>query len=104
MTGQTLLYAVASMLLFCIGLHALLINAHLLRKVMALNVMSSGIFLLFVSMARRHPEQPDPVAHAMVLTGVVVGLSATAVAIALVRRIHRTTGQTTLPVKRKGES
>ncbi|MDQ3396981.1 MAG: cation:proton antiporter subunit C [Deinococcota bacterium] len=98
--SQTLLYALAGILLFSLGLYALLGSRHLLRKILALNVMSSAVFLFLVSMAARNPgEPPDPVPHAMVLTGIVVALSATAFALALARRIYAQTGHTRLPGK-----
>lgn len=93
------LYAFASALLFAGALYALLSLPHLLRKVLALNFMSSAVFLFLVSVARRGPEgsPPDPVPHALVLTGIVVALGATAFALALVRRLHALTGHTRLP-------
>lgn len=103
------LYTFASALLFAGALYALLSQPHLLRKVLALNVMSSAVFLFLVSAARRGPDPipsnpipsslvpPDPVPHALVLTGIVVALGATAFALALIRRLHALTGHTRLP-------
>jgi multicomponent Na+:H+ antiporter subunit C len=45
---------------------------------------------------RNRAEAPDPVPHAMVLTGIVVAVSATAFALSLVRRLHARTGRVTL--------
>jgi multicomponent Na+:H+ antiporter subunit C len=85
----TALYALSGVALFGIGFHAVVVHPHRLRKVLAVNIMSSGVFLVLVALASRTPEgPPDPVPHAMVLTGVVVAVSATAVALSLVRRIH----------------
>ena len=42
--------------------------------------------------ARVAGDRPDPVPHAMVLTGIVVAVSATALALALACRIHQETG------------
>lgn len=84
-----LLYAVTGVALFGIGFYAVVAHPHRLRKVLAFNVMGSGVFLVLVALASRTPNAPpDPVPHAMVLTGVVVAVSATAVALSLVRRIH----------------
>jgi multicomponent Na+:H+ antiporter subunit C len=83
------LYALSGIALFGIGFHAVVVHSHRLRKVLAVNVMGSGVFLVLVALAHRTPHAaPDPVPHAMVLTGVVVAVSATAVALSLVRRIH----------------
>lgn len=90
------LYAAVAVFLFAGGLYALLIDLHLLRKIIALNVMSSGVFLLLISIARRDAgEFPDPVPQAMVLTGIVVGVSVSALAMVLARRIYQDTGNST---------
>jgi multicomponent Na+:H+ antiporter subunit C len=95
--SQFLIYSVASVALFCIGLYSLIVYPHLLRKILALNVMASGVFLLLVSIARRNwTLVADPVPHAMVLTGIVVAVSTTAFALAITRCIHVDTGQTSL--------
>mgnify|MGYP000172404140 CR=1 FL=1 len=92
-----LLYALAGAALFCIGFGGVLLASHLLRKIIALNICASGVFLLLISIARRNAlDEPDPVPHAMVLTGLVVALAASAFAITLARRIHATTGATAL--------
>jgi multicomponent Na+:H+ antiporter subunit C len=93
-----MLYLVTAVVLFCIGLFGLFAQGHLMRKIIALNVMAGGIFLFLVTIARRNAsEVPDPVPHAMVLTGLVVSLAATAFALALARRIHAATGSMRLP-------
>lgn len=92
-----LLYSCVSVILFCIGLYGLITRAHLLRKLLALNIMGSAVFLLLVAVADRNRlDSPDPVPHAMVLTGIVVAVSVTAFALALARRIHAITGQAVL--------
>jgi len=51
--------------------------------------MGAGVFMLLIAVAYRGPGlPPDPVPHALVLTGIVVAVSATALALALVRRLH----------------
>lgn len=87
--SQFSLYALTSIGLLCLGLFRLVTSDHLLRSIIALNVMGSGVFLLLVAIARRNMvEVPDPVPHAMVLTGIVVAVSVTGLALAIVRRIH----------------
>jgi multicomponent Na+:H+ antiporter subunit C len=93
----TTLYGLTGVILFCVGLYGLILHAHLMRKILALNIMSSGVSLLLVALAHRQPHgEPDPVPHAMVLTGVVVAVSATALALILVRRLYTATGQSDL--------
>jgi len=94
---QHLLYAGVAVILFALGFCGLLAHPHLLRQIVALNVMSSGVFLLLISIARRDTaEFPDPLPQAMVLTGVVVAVSISALGMMLARRIYRETGETTL--------
>jgi len=82
------LYALVGIALFCIALHAVIVTRNPLRAVIAINVMSSGVFLVLVALARKTPgAAPDPVPHAMVITGIVVAVSATALAIVLISRL-----------------
>jgi multicomponent Na+:H+ antiporter subunit C len=91
------LYSLVGVGLFCLGLYALIVHIHLLRKILALNVMSSGVFLVLVALARRTGEaQPDTVPHAMVITGIVVAVSATALALTLMLRVAAETGRAEL--------
>jgi len=92
------LYALIGVGLFCLGLYALILHAHLLRKILALNIMGSGVFLVLVALAKRTVDTaPDPVPHAMVITGIVVAISATALALTLMLRMVAETGRAELP-------
>ncbi len=91
------LYALVGVGLFTLGLYALIIHPHLLRKILALNVMGSGVFLVLVALSGRTAGvSPDPVPHAMVITGIVVAISATALALALILRVQAETGRAEL--------
>lgn len=91
----SLFYAFAGVALCGIGVFGFLRLRHLLRKLMAFNVMGSGVFLIMVGLAQRG-GQPDPVPQALVLTGIVVAIAATALAVVLIRRYYHLSGQTTL--------
>ena len=92
------LYALVGVGLFCLGLYALFVRANVLRKILAINVMSSGVFLVLVALARRTGSgAPDPVPHAMVITGIVVAVSATAFALILMLRMVMESGRSELP-------
>lgn len=95
------LYAMVGVGLFCLGLYSVIVHAHLFRKILAINVMGSGVFLVLVALANRtHVAMPDPVPHAMVITGIVVAVSATAFALMLLLRVVEETGQAELPDER----
>lgn len=91
------LYLVGGALLFGLGAHALVVRPHLLLKVLAVNVMGSGVFMVLLASAARGGAEPDPVPHALVLTGIVVAVSATAFALALILRVKAVTGVARLP-------
>lgn len=83
------LYGAAGILLFVLGLWSFLMRGRLLPKLIAINVAGNGVFLLLVTIAYRGIDVPaDPVPHALVLTGIVVAVSATALALALGRRLE----------------
>ncbi|MBN2505979.1 MAG: cation:proton antiporter subunit C [Verrucomicrobia bacterium] len=91
------IYLLAGVALFVTGVDSLLAQSHPLRRIMALNVMGSGVFLVFITLAARTPGAvPDPVPHAMVLTGIVVSVCATGLALALADRLPPATGKTRL--------
>lgn len=89
-------HALTGVALFAMGLHGLIAHAHLLRKMLAMNVMGAGVFLVLIAMADRETP-PNPVPHAMVLTGIVVAVAATAFGLALATRVRAGTGKTELP-------
>lgn len=91
-----LLFAITGVLLFAMGGAGVLLLDHLLRRILAFNLMGSGAFLVLVGLAQRE-DVADPVPQAMVLTGIVVAVAATALALALLRRLHDLTGRTQLP-------
>lgn len=83
-----------------LGLFGLVTHPNLLRKIVAFNVMGGGVFLLFGVIARRGAAAgvgADPVPQALVITGIVVAFSATALAVALLLRVVRETGGPFLP-------
>jgi len=100
--NMVFLYALVGVGLFCLGLHALIMHAHLLRKILAFNIMGGGVFLVLVALAKRTEEvAPDPVPHAMVITGIVVAVSATALALKLMLKVSEETGNAELPDERR---
>jgi multicomponent Na+:H+ antiporter subunit C len=83
------LFLAVAVALVLLGVVRLLFSRDLVRRVVALNVAGSGVLLAFVVVAARSdPDTPDPVPHALVLTGIVVTVAVTALALGLVRRIE----------------
>ena len=88
--NQWELYAAAGLTTIVIGLVGTFDGrSRGVRRIVAINVMATGVFLVIVASARRGAGPPDPVPHALVLTGVVVSVSATGLALALARRLTK---------------
>jgi multicomponent Na+:H+ antiporter subunit C len=93
------LFGLCGAALVGIGLCGLITNPEPLRKILAFNLLGSGVFVLFGVIARRAAAAGlggDPVPQAMVITAIVVAFAATAMAIALVLRLLQETGRATL--------
>ncbi len=89
MSVTEIIYGLTGVGLFAIGARGALLHLSLLGRVLSINVCGAGVFLVFVTLAYRGRElPPDPVPHALVLTGIVVAVSATALALALGRRLR----------------
>jgi multicomponent Na+:H+ antiporter subunit C len=90
MTATVLLYGLAGVLLVGMGLYRVVVSGDWLRRIVAVNVLTVGVASILVTAAYRGPDAvADPVPHAFVLTGIVVLVSTTAVALALIRIVHR---------------
>jgi multicomponent Na+:H+ antiporter subunit C len=89
-TGPHEPYLLAGVALVCLSLVAVIVNREPLRRIIALNVMGSGVFLVLIAASARGDGPPDPVPHALVLTGIVVAVATSALAIAVARMLHRT--------------
>ena len=95
-------------LLFVIGLYGILGRSHLVRKLMAMNIMQSAVIVFFILLGYKDGATPpiarygdhhpaainyiDPLPHTLMLTAIVVSVSTTGVALALLIRIHRRYG------------
>lgn len=86
-----LVYPLTAAALFAIGLYGVLIRGRLIHRLLAVNLMTSAVFLFLVVVAAESPGGPDPVPHAMVLTGIVIALSTTGFALALIRHFRALT-------------
>lgn len=90
MIDAATLYGLAAALLAAIGLYGAIAWRDALRRIVALNILAAGVFLVFGAIARRGAAAGapgDPVPQAMVITGIVVAFAGTALAVALLLRI-----------------
>jgi multicomponent Na+:H+ antiporter subunit C len=88
---------IAAVLLVAIGLYGIAASVNLVKKVIALNIFQVGVFLVFITAAYVRGGGPpivgtgptaSPLPHVLILTAIVVGVSLTAVALALIVRIY----------------
>ncbi len=96
MNTTALIYLLTAAAVFGIGVHGLLQARQVLRQLLAINLMGGAIFLLLITLGGGAVGPPDPVPQAMVLTGIVIAVSATAFALALLLRLQDATGTSEL--------
>jgi multicomponent Na+:H+ antiporter subunit C len=90
------LYALTGSAAIGIGFYGLIASRHLLRRIVAFNLIGSGLFLFFGAAGARGGAA-DPVPQALIITGIVVALSASALAVGLLVAHVRASGQVVLP-------
>lgn len=91
--------------LLVIGLYGMLAKRNLLKKLIGMNIFQTAIFLFFIEGATKlggtvpvidpqlgtdPAKYINPLPHVLILTGIVVGLSLTGVALAFLINIRRT--------------
>jgi multicomponent Na+:H+ antiporter subunit C len=81
------------------GLYVVMANGNLVKKVIGLNIFQAAVFVLYISIGKLHggtapilepglTRFSNPLPHVLILTAIVVGVATTALALALVVRIH----------------
>ena len=87
--NAALLFNFVGAALFALGLYGALAAGSLLRRILAANIMGNGVFMVLIA-SGHEPDTAggDPVAHALVLTGIVVAVSATALGLQLICRLR----------------
>ena len=103
---EILTYGIYSTAIFLmlLGIYAVLVKRNLIKIVIGLSILDSGLHLLFVAIGyisggtapifspmalESTQKMVDPVPQALVLTAIVIGFGVTAVALALVIRLYR---------------
>lgn len=101
--GSATVWVLAAAAVFGVGLYALILARHLLRQLLAVKVMGSAVFLLLVVAAGPIDGALDGIPMALVLTGIVVAVSAVGFALALLVRLADVTGSISLEDDGGGE-
>ncbi len=97
-------YYFIAVVLFVIGFHTMLTHSNLIKKVIAMNIMDTSVFLLFVTIGYVQGGRPpimdavtppagvdyiNPLPSALILTGIIVAISVTAYALSLIVKIYK---------------
>jgi len=97
---------VAGLMLIAIGLYGIVATKHVVRMILALNIMEMGAFIWIISIGyvqggiapiytastRQVSKFVDPFTQAMVLTAIVIGFGVTALSIGVARYIYKQHG------------
>ena len=92
-----------SVILFCIGFSTMLLNKNLIKKIIGMDIMDAAVYLFLASQGyikgRTVPiivdgvtdmsHYANPLPAGLVLTGIVVSVSVTAVMLALTIRLYQ---------------
>ena len=96
-------YEAASMILFGIGFTTMLLHPNLIKKIIGLNIMDTAIYLFLAAKGYIEGKLApiivngdlametyiNPIPSSLVLTGIVVSGSVTAISLSLVQRLYR---------------
>ena len=96
-------YEMVAVVLFGIGFTALLLHKNMIKKILGLNIMDTSVYLflaakgyiegrtapIIVNGVQEVSEYINPVPSGLVLTGIVVSVSVTALMLALTIRLYR---------------
>ena len=86
-------------ILMMIGFYIVMAQHNLIKKVVGLNIFQVSVFVFYISMSKVEDGSApiiadgvavysNPLPHVLILTGIVVGVATTALALALVVRIR----------------
>jgi multicomponent Na+:H+ antiporter subunit C len=100
---QTKYYYLVVIILMMIGLYTTISSRNLIKKIIGLNIFQVSVFLFYITMAKvKHGTAPilwdkshvydNPLPHVLILTAIVVSVSTTAVALALIINIYKKYG------------
>ncbi|HJN03264.1 MAG: cation:proton antiporter subunit C [Nitrospinota bacterium] len=90
--------------LMMIGFYAMIEKENLIKKIIGMNIFQTAVFLFYISIAKvKGGTAPilwekegipydNPIPHVLILTAIVVSVSTTAVALALIIRIFKEYG------------
>ena len=96
-------YEAAAMILFGIGFTTMLLHPNLIKKIIGLNIMDTAIYLFLAAKGYIEGKLApiivngdlametyiNPIPSSLVLTGIVVSVSVTAISLSLVQKLYK---------------
>ena len=95
---------IGAIALFLMGLRIVVLHSNLIKRIMGINIMGTGVFLFFVAIGNveggtvpivgnaDNPIYINPLPSVFILTGIVVVVSITVYSLSLVIRIYENYG------------
>ncbi|MGA1874033.1 MAG: sodium:proton antiporter [bacterium] len=110
---------IVTVILFCIGLYALIVKPNLIKKIIGMNIIETSVYLFFIASgdvrlgpatshwagpseianaaevahaAAGHVPLVNPIPSALILTAIVVSVSVTAISLGLAIKIYENYG------------
>lgn len=91
--------------IFVIGLHTVVMRTNMIKRILGVNIMGTGVFYFFIATGNVEGGMPpiindgvetyiNPLPSVLILTGIVVVVSITVYSLSLVIRIYETYGTT----------
>ncbi len=113
------LFIISSLALFFIGLYGIIVKSNVVRILLALNILETGVNLFLVAIGFKEKgvvpiikslvnsenvtRFVDPLPHALVLTSIVIGFGTTALALALFVRHYSVFGKKEIEHEQEGK-
>ncbi len=93
-------HLIGALLIFLAGLYMVVMNTHIIKRILGINVMGAGVFYFLVAMGNVDGGVPpivgeeavlmvNPLPSAMILTGIVVVVSITVYSLSLALKIYQ---------------
>jgi len=97
---------IVGILLILIGIYGLLTNRHVLKLIVAINILEVGVNLFIIAVGYSHgviapimtknnvdmTNFADPLPQSLVLTAIVIGVGTTAIMLAVARKLYQQYG------------
>ncbi len=109
-------FETVGLILFFIGVYGLVARRNIIKTIIAIGIMQSGVILFFLNIHYEKSMRPpvnivdvaitvDPVPQALMITAIIIGIAVTAVSLTMFISLYHRYGSTNWEkvLKRRGE-